>query len=143
MPIDPLELARALIRCPSVTPADAGALDVLQTALEPLGFTCHRLPFSTPGTPDIDNLYARFGSGGENFCFAGHTDVVPVGDAKAWTVDPFAAEIRDDQLFGRGAADMKSAIACFAAAAAEFLENRGETFSGSISFLITGDEEGP
>jgi succinyl-diaminopimelate desuccinylase len=143
VPIDPLELARALIRCPSVTPADAGALDVLQTALEPLGFTCHRLPFSTPGTPDIDNLYARFGSGGENFCFAGHTDVVPVGDAKAWTVDPFAAEIRDDQLFGRGAADMKSAIACFAAAAAEFLENRGETFSGSISFLITGDEEGP
>lgn len=143
MTLDPLELARALIRCPSVTPADAGALDVLQTALEPLGFTCHRLPFSTPGTPDIDNLYARFGKAGENFCFAGHTDVVPAGDANAWTVDPFAAEIRDDQLFGRGAADMKSAIACFVAAAAGFLENRGETFSGSISFLITGDEEGP
>jgi len=141
--LDPLELARDLIRCPSVTPADAGALDVLETALKSLGFTCHRLAFSTPGTPDIDNLYARFGSAGENFCFAGHTDVVPVGDAKAWTVDPFAAEIQGEQLFGRGAADMKSAIACFAAASAGFLEQRGENFSGSISFLITGDEEGP
>ena len=115
--IDPVELAAAMIRCPSVTPADEGALGVLQAALEGLGFTCHRLPFSEAGTADVDNLYARIGEGSPNFCFAGHTDVVPVGDAEAWAVGPFDAAIKDDTLYGRGAADMKGAIACFAAAA--------------------------
>ena len=141
--IDPVELSQALIRCPSVTPADAGALDVLEGALGQLGFTCTRLPFTATGTPDIDNLYARLGSGGKDLCFAGHTDVVPVGNAEDWTSDPFAAEIRDGRLYGRGAADMKCAIAAFTAAAARFLEARGGDFGGSISFLITGDEEGP
>jgi succinyl-diaminopimelate desuccinylase len=141
--IDPVELAAAMIRCPSVTPADAGALGVLQAALEGLGFTCHRLPFSEPGTADVDNLYARIGNRSPNFCFAGHTDVVPVGDAEAWAVGPFDAVIRDDSLYGRGAADMKGAIACFTAAAARLLKARGDGFDGSISLLITGDEEGP
>ncbi len=141
--IDPLVLAAAMIRCPSVTPADEGALGVLQAALEGLGFTCHRLPFSEPGADDVDNLYARIGDGGPNFCFAGHTDVVPVGDADAWRVGPFEAAVIDDQLFGRGAADMKGAVACFAAAAGRLLEARGNGFKGSISLLITGDEEGP
>lgn len=141
--IDPLDLARALIRRPSVTPTDAGALDVLQTTLEGLGFVCHRLVFSEPGTADVDNLYARFGDGRPNFCFAGHTDVVPVGDAAAWQVDPFAGELIDGALWGRGASDMKAAIACFVAAAAGFLAEHGNGFGGAISLLITGDEEGP
>lgn len=138
---EPLSLAQALIRRASVTPKDEGALDVLQKALESLGFTCHRLPFSEAGTADIDNLYARFGTKDPNFCYAGHTDVVPVGDAKGWTVDPFAAEIINDHLYGRGAADMKGGIACFVAAVAKFLKARGPDFGGSISLLITGDEE--
>ncbi len=141
--IDALELAQALIRCPSVTPADEGALDTLQTALESLGFCCTRLPFSENGTPDVDNLYARLGTGAPNLCFAGHTDVVPVGDAAGWTVDPFGAEIIDGVLYGRGATDMKGSIACFVEAASRFLAARGPDFGGSISLLITGDEEGP
>ncbi|MGE0745948.1 MAG: succinyl-diaminopimelate desuccinylase [Rhodospirillales bacterium] len=141
--VDALELARALIRRPSVTPADAGALDVLQQALEGIGFTVHRLPFSAPGTPDIDNLYARIGAGGPNFCFAGHTDVVPVGAPEGWSVDPFGAEVIDGFLYGRGASDMKAAIAAFVAAAQSFLAQAGPGFPGSISLLITGDEEGP
>jgi succinyl-diaminopimelate desuccinylase len=140
--IDPVELTRDLIRCPSVTPEDAGALDVLQHALESLGFACKRYVFSEPGTPDVDNLYARLGTRQPNFCFAGHTDVVPVGDLAGWTVDPFAAEIIDGTLFGRGAADMKAAIACFTAAVAGFVADKAD-FPGSISLLITGDEEGP
>jgi succinyl-diaminopimelate desuccinylase len=143
MSLDPVALTQALIRCPSVTPADAGALDVLRGAVEPLGFACHRLRFSHAGTPDIDNLYARLGNGGRNFCFAGHTDVVPPGNPAGWTVDPFKAEIIDDHVYGRGAADMKGAIAAFAAAAARFVARRGRDFGGSISLLITGDEEGP
>jgi succinyl-diaminopimelate desuccinylase len=141
--IDPVTLTQALIRCPSVTPVDAGALGVLEYALKPLGFVCHRLPFSAPGTPDVDNLYARLGASGPNLCFAGHTDVVPVGDETAWSHPPFAATIADGILYGRGAVDMKTAIACFAAATARYLEEQGDTFTGSISFLITGDEEGP
>ena len=141
--IDPVALATAMIRCPSVTPADAGALGVLQAALEGLGFTCHRLMFSEPGAEDVDNLYARIGEAAPNFCFAGHTDVVPVGDAGAWTAGPFDGDVIDGALFGRGAADMKGAIACFTAAAARLLESRGPGFTGSISLLITGDEEGP
>lgn len=141
--IDPIELTQALIRCPSVTPADAGALEVLRKAVEPLGFSCYPLRFSEAGTPDIDNLYARLGTKGRNFCFAGHTDVVPPGNPAGWTVDPFKAEIIDGHVYGRGAADMKGAIAAFAAAASRFVEKRGRDFGGSISLLITGDEEGP
>ncbi len=140
--MDPVDLAQALIRCPSVTPADEGAMDVLQSALEELGFTCYRLPFATGNAPEVQNLYARIGDRAPNFCFAGHTDVVPVGDANEWSVDPFAAEIKGDRLYGRGASDMKTAIAGFAAAAARFLESRDNGFPGSISLLITGDEEG-
>jgi len=139
-PYDPLDIAVDLIRCPSVTPEDGGALGVLEKWLEPLGFTCERMRFSDEGTPDVDNLYARYGSGSPHFCFAGHTDVVPVGDADAWTSDPFAADIKDGRLYGRGAADMKSAVASFAAAAERLVS---DGFQGSISLLITGDEEGP
>lgn len=141
--LDSLDLARRLIRCPSVTPAEGGALDLLQEALEGLGFRCRRLVFSEAGTPDVDNLYARLGAGGRNFCYAGHTDVVPPGDPAAWTHDPFAAELKDGWLYGRGAVDMKGAIAAYLAALSQFLEARGGEFGGSLSLLITGDEEGP
>ena len=137
----PLGLAQSMIRCASVTPKDEGALDVLQRALDFLGFVCHRLPFSQAGTADVDNLYARLGTTGPNFCFAGHTDVVPVGDLKSWTVDPFAGEVIDGFLYGRGAADMKGAIAAFVAAATRFKSKQGAKLPGSISLLITGDEE--
>lgn len=139
--IDAVDLARDLIRCPSVTPAEGGALGHLQKVLEGLGFVCHRLRFSDVDTPDVDNLYARYGSDAPNFCFAGHTDVVPTGPLDGWTVDPFAADIRDGYLYGRGAVDMKSAIAAFTAAAAGAIADGA--VKGSISFLITGDEEGP
>jgi len=139
---DPVALAQDLIRCHSVTPADGGALGVLENVLKPLGFVCHRLRFEAPGTAPIDNLYARLGTTAPHFCFAGHTDVVPPGDAQLWRSDPFAAEIRDGVLYGRGAADMKSAIAAFVAAAARYLGEHGNP-DGSISLLITGDEEGP
>ena len=139
----PLELARALIRCPSVTPEDAGALDVLQAALEELGFTCHRVLGEAPESAPVDNLYARLGTAAPNFCFAGHTDVVPVGDRDGWREDPFAADVRDGILYGRGASDMKGAIAAFVAAAARFVEDHRGGWNGSISLLITGDEEGP
>ncbi|MCC2690985.1 MAG: succinyl-diaminopimelate desuccinylase, partial [Rhizobiaceae bacterium] len=139
---DPVALTQALIRCPSITPADAGALDVLVRALEPLGFVCHRLRFEAEGTPPIDNLYARLGTSGPNLCFAGHTDVVPPGDPAAWGADPFAGAIANGKLYGRGAADMKAAVAAFVAAAGRRLAAKGAP-SGSISLLITGDEEGP
>lgn len=139
--IDPVELARDLIRCPSVTPDDAGALDLLEARLKDLGFACHRLKFQTAGEPEIDNLYARLGTTGRNFCFAGHTDVVPVGRREGWTVEPFAAEIHDGWLYGRGAADMKGAIAAFTAAVAAFKARHRAGLPGSISLLITGDEE--
>ncbi len=142
MATDPIALAQALIRCDSVTPTDAGALAVVASALVPSGFTCHRMTFSEPGTPDIDNIYARRGTSGPNLCFAGHTDVVPVGDAAAWTAPPFAADIREGVLTGRGAVDMKGAIACFIAAANRHIASHPDR-PGSISFLITGDEEGP
>ncbi len=142
-PLDVIGLTQDLIRCPSVTPHDEGALDVLASALETLGFTCHRLRFEAPDTPAVDNLYARLGEARPNFCFAGHTDVVPVGDEAGWSRDPFSAEVTDGVLHGRGAADMKGAVAAFAAAVGGFLSERGNVFGGSISLLITGDEEGP
>lgn len=139
--IDPVQLARDLIQCPSVTPAEGGALDLLQRVLEGMGFTCNRLVFSEDGTPNVDNLYARLGDNRPNFCFAGHTDVVPTGPVDEWSADPFAADIRDGVLYGRGASDMKGAIAAFAAAVERVLSKGA--LDGSISFLITGDEEGP
>jgi succinyl-diaminopimelate desuccinylase len=139
--LDPVAFAQELIRCPSVTPTEGGALDLLEARLTELGFTCTRLPFSDTDTPDVDNLYARLGTQAPHFCFAGHTDVVPVGDAKAWTVDPFDAVIKDGLLLGRGATDMKGSIAAFAAAVSRLVA-KGH-IKGSISFLITGDEEGP
>jgi succinyl-diaminopimelate desuccinylase len=142
--VDPVELTQALIRCPSVTPAEGGAIALLQQRLEALGFACHRQRFSAPGTPDIENLYARIGRAeGPNFCFAGHSDVVPVGDKAGWSADPFGGELRDGMVLGRGAADMKGAIACFVAAAARFVAKHGGSPPGAISLLITGDEEGP
>ena len=140
--IDPIELSRALIRCPSVTPEDKGALGIVRENLESLGFTCHSLAFEEDGFPEVKNLYARIGTSAPNFCFAGHTDVVPVVNLEAWRHDPFAAEIEDGRLYGRGSADMKSAVACFIASSQRFLKTRGNDFEGSISLLITGDEEG-
>ena len=133
--MDPLPLAQALIRCASVTPANAGAQSVLADALTPLGFTIHHLRYG-----EIDNLFARIGTSGPHFCFAGHTDVVPPGPTTAWRHDPFAADVHDGVLYGRGACDMKGAIAAFAAAATDHLA--AAPLHGSISLLITGDEEG-
>jgi succinyl-diaminopimelate desuccinylase len=138
---DPLPLARELIRRPSITPEDHGALEVAAEALRGLGFACHPLTFEEPGTAPVANLYARLGEHPPNLAFAGHTDVVPPGNVAAWTVDPFAGEVVDGVLYGRGAVDMKGAIACFIAASARFL-GRGRP-AGSISLLLTGDEEGP
>ena len=142
MQIDPVNFAAELIRCPSVTPADAGALDLLEKVLTDIGFTCTRLPFQEPDTARVDNLYARIGDTAPHICFAGHTDVVPVGATDSWQKDPFSGEISDDKLWGRGAADMKGAIAAFVAATADYLAQEGKP-KGSISLLITGDEEGP
>jgi succinyl-diaminopimelate desuccinylase len=140
---DVVELTRALVRCESVTPREGGALQLLERTLGPLGFRCERMDFHQAGTDDVANLYARIGSDGRHFCFAGHSDVVPVGDLSSWTIGPFAAELSAGYLFGRGAADMKGAIAAFVEAAQRFIARRGRDFGGSISLLITGDEEGP
>ena len=142
-PSDPLSMTQALVRCESVTPDEGGALTLLQNVLEPAGFECHRLVFSEPGTPDVDNLYARRGTGRPHLCFAGHTDVVPVGDEAKWSVKPFAGEVRDGVLYGRGAVDMKGCIGAFVAATLRYLDHHHGLPRGSISFLITGDEEGP
>ena len=133
---DPLLLAQRLIRCASITPVEAGALDLLQSELERLGFVCRRLPFE-----DVDNLYARLGTAEPCFMFAGHTDVVPPGDESAWTSPPFEPTEDDGMLRGRGAADMKGAIAAMIASVETYLDEHG-TPAGSIAFLITGDEEG-
>jgi succinyl-diaminopimelate desuccinylase len=142
-PRDPVALTQALVRCPSVTPDEGGALTLLQRVLEPAGFACHRMTMTEPGTPDIENLYARFGRGQPNLCFAGHTDVVPVGDDKLWQRPPFAAQIHDGVMYGRGTVDMKGAIACFVAAALRYIGDHASRPDFSLSFLITGDEEGP
>jgi succinyl-diaminopimelate desuccinylase len=139
--IDPVDLAQALIRRPSVTPADEGALDIVEAALNKLSFKCWRLAFDGDGEARVDNLFARWGDTAPNFCFAGHTDVVPPGALNAWSRPPFAAMIADGLLWGRGSADMKGAIAAFITAAARVISAKGAT--GSISLLITGDEEGP
>ena len=121
--IEIVELTQSLIKCPSVTPADAGALDVLQGALETLGFVCYRLPFREDNTGTVDNLYARLGSGSPNFCYAGHTDVVPPGDIADWLYAPFEASVKDGFIYGRGAVDMKGAIAAFVVATKKFLDH--------------------
>jgi succinyl-diaminopimelate desuccinylase len=141
-PADPVAIARDLIRCPSVTPAEGGALAYLERRLKDTGFAVQRVTFSEPGAADVENLYARIGTGAPHLMFAGHTDVVPPGDEAAWTHPPFAADVADGTLFGRGAADMKGAIACKVAAVLDYLAARGGKPKGSISFLITGDEEG-
>ena len=138
---DALSIARDLVRCPSVTPADAGALGVLESLLNGAGFDVHRVTFSEPGTADIDNLYARIGTDAPHITFAGHTDVVPAGDESAWTHGAFAGEVKDGHLYGRGAVDMKGGIACGVAAVLDYLRDTGGRPKGSISFLITGDEE--
>jgi len=144
---DTIELTRALVRCESVTPREAGALQLLEKVLATAGFRCERMDFSEKGSDDVANLYARIGQdkdgNGRHFCFAGHSDVVPAGDLSSWTIGPFAAELSGGYLFGRGAADMKGAIAAFTDAASRFVARRGTDFGGAISLLITGDEEGP
>ncbi len=138
---DALSIAQALIRCPSVTPHDAGALGVLEDLLKAHGFETHRVVFSEPGTADVDNLYARLGTEAPHLTFAGHTDVVPPGEESAWSHGAFSGEVRDGYLYGRGAVDMKGGIACSVAAVLQYLADHGGKPKGSISFLITGDEE--
>ncbi len=138
---DALAITRDLIRCPSVTPADAGALGVLEALLKQAGFTTHRVTFSEAGTADIDNLYARIGTEGPHITFAGHTDVVPPGDEAAWSLGAFSGEVKNGYIYGRGAVDMKGGIACSVAAVLDYLRDHGGQPKGSISFLITGDEE--
>jgi succinyl-diaminopimelate desuccinylase len=138
---DPIAIARALIRCPSVTPAEGGALALIERLLKGAGFDVHRVTFEEPGTDPVDNLYARIGAATPHLMLAGHTDVVPPGDESKWTHPPFASEITDGVLYGRGAVDMKGAIACKLAAALGYLTAHGKP-KGSLSFLITGDEEG-
>ena len=140
MSADPVAIARELLRCPSVTPAEGGALAYLEKTLTAAGFTVHRMTFSEPGTYDVENLYARLGTEAPNLVIAGHTDVVPPGDEKAWRHPPFAGEIDNGELYGRGAVDMKGGIACAVAAVLDHLSQHGKP-KGSISFLITGDEE--
>ncbi|MER2250526.1 succinyl-diaminopimelate desuccinylase [Methylorubrum podarium] len=139
----PLALAQALIRCPSVTPEEGGALSFLADRLARAGFSVERLVFSEADTPDIQNLYARIGTAGPVLVLAGHTDVVPPGEGATWTHGPFSGAVADGFLYGRGAVDMKGGIACMLAATLAFLDRRGPDFGGSIAFLVTGDEEGP
>ena len=135
-------ILQALLRCPSITPAEGGALDVVQELLEPAGFVVHRLRFSEAGQPDVDNLYARIGTAAPHLVFAGHTDVVPPGDPASWRFPPFSGEVADGRIWGRGACDMKGGVAAAVAAVLAHLAGCGAP-EGSISFLITGDEEGP
>jgi succinyl-diaminopimelate desuccinylase len=141
-PADPVAIARDLIRCPSVTPAEGGALGYLEARLRQAGFVVDRVTFREAGAADVENLFARIGAGRPHLVFAGHTDVVPPGDEAAWAHPPFAADIADGMLFGRGAADMKGAIACQLAAALDYVAACGGKPNGAISFLVTGDEEG-
>jgi succinyl-diaminopimelate desuccinylase len=143
MTADPIAIARDLVRCRSVTPEEGGALTYLQELLAKAGFAVHRMTFAEPGSVPVENLYARIGTHKPNLVFAGHTDVVPPGDESAWRHPPFAGEVAGDRLYGRGAVDMKGGIACFVAAALDYVAaNGGKLKKGSISLLITGDEEG-
>ena len=140
--LNPVELTSALIKCKSITPISAGSIDLIISYLEPMGFICTKIDFGQ-GDEKVENLYARFGSLEPNICFAGHVDVVPTGDEKSWSINPFGGEIKEGKIWGRGAADMKSGIAAFIAAVSEFMEmNKNLSYYGSISFIITSDEEG-
>jgi succinyl-diaminopimelate desuccinylase len=139
---DPIAILQALIRCPSVTPEEGGALHYLASLLGDAGFITEIVRFGEDGTPDVDNLFARIGEGEPHLIFAGHTDVVPPGDPKRWRFDPFSGELAEGMIFGRGAADMKGGVAAFAAAALDYIARQGAP-QGSLSLLITGDEEGP
>ena len=139
--INELKLAKELIRFPSITPEDAGAINFLRKKLRSLGFKCKILEFKDKKSKPIKNLYARLGTIQPNLCYAGHTDVVPPGNTKDWTVNPFKPTVKNNYLIGRGANDMKSSIACFVSAVSKFIKDKPK-FKGSISFLITGDEEG-
>lgn len=141
MTTDPVGLTQALVRCPTVTPDAAPALALLSDVLRPLGFACHPLRFEGGGSYPVDNLFAKLGEGASHIAFAGHVDVVPPGRRESWRHDPFAGEIVDGRLFGRGAADMKSGVAAFVAAVARLVAGQGLP-RGAISLLITGDEEG-
>ena len=136
-----LELTKSLISCPSVTPKNEGVLDLLEKELSEIGFKCHRYSFSDHNTPDVDNLFAKFGNGSPHLCFGGHTDVVPIGDLDSWSYNPFKPTEEDGRIYGRGASDMKSAIGAFVCAARNYIKSAD--FKGSISLLITNDEEGP
>jgi succinyl-diaminopimelate desuccinylase len=138
--ISEVSLARDLVKCQSVTPKDDGAINVVAKNLKKLGFKCQIMEFQEKGTAKIKNLYAKIGKSSPNFCFAGHTDVVPVGDLKSWTANPFGGVIKNQKLIGRGVSDMKGSIACFISATSEFLK-KNKKLKGSISLLITGDEE--
>jgi succinyl-diaminopimelate desuccinylase len=142
MAADPVALTAQLVQCPSVTPAEGGALAFLDKTLTAAGFTVHRMTFSEPGSADVENLYARIGNTSPHLMFAGHTDVVPPGDEKSWALPPFSGQVKDGMLYGRGAVDMKGGIACAVAAVLDHLAANGGKPKGSISFLITGDEEG-
>jgi succinyl-diaminopimelate desuccinylase len=142
MSADPVTIARDLLRCRSVTPAEGGTLKYLEGVLKAAGFAVHHLAFSEPGADDVENLYARIGTAAPNLVFAGHTDVVPPGDEKAWSHPPFAGEVDGPELYGRGAVDMKGGLACALAAVLDHLADQGGKLKGSISFLISGDEEG-
>ena len=139
--INELSLTKELIKIPSVTPVDGGAIALVAKHLKSIGFQCKILNFADKNTPTIKNLYARFGKSSPNFCFAGHTDVVPAGNLKSWDVGPFSGAVKKGKIYGRGTSDMKGGIACFISAVSEFLKNN-KKFKGSISFIITGDEEG-
>ena len=138
---DPIALTQALVQCPSITPKDEGALNIVQSHLTSIGFTCTRLPFSDKNSYNVDNLFATIGSKGKHLAFAGHTDVVPPGNIDSWKYPPFSATIDGDKLYGRGSEDMKSNIACFMSATQEFISKNGLDFGGKLSFIITGDEE--
>ncbi len=142
MKIEPLEILKEMIKFPSITPKDEGIQKYLAEILGQMGFVSQNLPFSSNNMPEIKNMFSRLGENGPHLCFAGHTDVVPVGDELAWKYDPFGAIEENGILYGRGTSDMKGGIACFIAAVSEFIEEHGNP-KGSISFLITGDEEGP
>ena len=139
---DPISLTTSLVQCPSITPKDEGALDIIQSHLHYLGFDCTRLPFSDKKSYDVDNLFATIGTRGKHLAFAGHTDVVPPGNENSWKFPPFSGTIKDGKLYGRGSEDMKSNIACFISATQEFILKHGKDFDGKLSFIITGDEEG-
>ncbi len=140
---DATSLLGALVRCPSVTPDAGAALDLVQGWLAPHGFDCHRLVFEAADTLPVDNLFARLGTGSPHFCFAGHLDVVPPGETSAWTSPPFAGDISDGKMIGRGAEDMKGGVAAFIAAVLDLIDAGSDTIPGSVSLLLTGDEEGP